>query len=221
MKKILLIIILFSTISCSKYVRFDASNAEYLENQNINIEKVQFYNANRVILWEKETNFVNKKKSGKIKTSTIFSTETTPVESKLPVIVKSDPSNPNILYVQPDSKSDNTLKFMKLSEASQEIREKFIKIYNLNQTPFKDELYYLIPTKIFTKFVNKEIYSDAGFWGNLIQPKRKNVYCGTIQWDGKEHQMYSKHATFLKISKKDRSKHITKTNKLKGNYIKD
>ena len=221
MKKVILLIVVLFTIGCSKYVRYDSNTAQYLENQNFKVEKIQFYNANRVILWENETNIDSKKKSGKIKTSTKFYKNRTPIEKQHAVIVKIDPNNSNILYVLPDPKSENTLMFIKLSEAPEAVRDEFIKIYNLDRFSFKDELYYLIPKEIFSKTVEKDIYSDSGFWGNLIKPKRKNVYCGTIQWNGKEHQMYFKYPTFLKISKKDRTKHITRTNKLKGNYIKD
>ena len=110
---------------------------------------------------------------------------------------------------------------MKLSEASQVVRDEFIRVYNLNSNRFKDELYYLIPKEIFPQTIEKEIYSDAGFWGNLIKPKRKKVYCGKIQLGNQERQMYFKHPTFLKISKKDRVKHVITNNKAKGVKIKD
>jgi len=221
MKKILLFTVILSTFSCSKYTRFDSITSQYLQDQNISIEKVQFYNANRVVLWNNETEFDNKKKGGKIKTETTEHTRITPVEDNHPIIVKIDPNNENVLLVKPDSKSNNTLRFMKLSETPTQIKEEFLKIYKLNQFDFQNELYYLIPDKIFSRYVDKDIYSESGFFKNLFKPKRKNVWCGTVNWDGKEHQIYFKYPTFLKISKKDKKKHITKIKKLKGNYIKD
>jgi hypothetical protein len=221
MNKILLLIAVVFTIGCSKYVRYDSNNTQYLKDQNYKIEEIQFYNANRVILWDKDTRKKLKKNDGKIKTSTKFYTNLTTIDNNLQVAATPDPNNSNILHVQYDDKSKNTLKFMKLSEASEEVRDEFIKIYNLSRNIFKDELYYLIPEKIFAETIEKDIYSDAGFWGNLIKPRRKNVYCGTIQLGGKEYQMYSKRPTFLKISRKDRERYITTKKKAKGVKIKD
>ena len=221
MKKILLFIVIISTFSCSKYTRFDSTTSKYLQDQNMGIEKVQFYNANRVVLWKNKTKFDNQKKGGKIKTETTEHTLITNLKDNHPIIVAIDTNNENILLVKPDPKSNNTLRFMKLSEAPKQIKEEFLKIYKLNQFDFQDELYYLIPEKIFLSYVDKDIYSESGFLINLFKPKRKNLWCGTINWDGKEHQIYFKSPTFLKISKKDKKKHITKNKKLKGNYIQD
>mgnify|MGYP006162534349 CR=1 FL=1 len=221
MQKILFLIAILFTIGCSKYVRYDSNNAQYLNKKNYKIEEIQFYNANRVILWENEIVEEDKKNDGKLKTSTKFYTNTTTIDNNLQVAATQDLNNPDILHVQYDPKTKTTLKFMKLSEATEAVRDEFIKIYNLSRLRFKDELYYLIPEKIFTKTVEKDIYSDAGFWGNLIKPKRKSVYCGTIKLGGQEYQMYSKHPTFLKISKKDRERYITTKNKAKGVKIKD
>lgn len=222
MKKILLLItIIIFTSGCSKYVRYNSHNAEYLKEQNYKIEETQFYNANRVILWDKDTREKQEKNDGKIKTSKKFYTNLTTIDNNLEVAASQDPNNINILYVKYDPKSNNTLKFMKLSQVSEEVRRDFIKMYSNSRHKFNDELYYLIPEKIFTKNIEKDIYSDAGFLGNLIKPNYKNVYCGIIQIGSNEYHMYSKHPTFLKISKKDKEKHITRKKKAKGVKIKD
>jgi len=88
----------YNNVEAWRGVVCEMITSKWLE-QNFKVEKIQFYNANRVILWEKDTNINSKKTSGKIKTSIKFYKNKTPIERNHAVIVKIDPNNSNILLL--------------------------------------------------------------------------------------------------------------------------
>ena len=224
MKKITLISILFSAVSCS-YAPYSAINKEFIEKENIKPEQIQFYNANRIVLWDRiKRQSVDSKElenTGKIENNKYRVDEGFSFKKNLGYRVKSDDDNDNILYVITDkNKPNKTLKFMRLSEATNKTKKEFIEIFGLEKVPLLNELYYLIPEKISKQVVHKKIRTKSRFL-RRFQKTKKNVYCGTILWGEETHQVYFKNPTFLMISKEDDKKSRTKIKKHKGNYIKD
>tara|TARA_B100000902_G_scaffold216935_1_gene206205 strand:- start:17732 stop:18412 length:681 start_codon:yes stop_codon:yes gene_type:complete len=224
MKKIIFILTIMVTSSCG-YKAYDQMHKDFITNENIPPEKVQFYNANRIVLWNrnKEQDVDNKllDNSGKIEFNKSNEDLGNVFKKNLGWLVKSDNSNTNILYVITDKDQPNkTLKFMRLSEVSKEVREEFIKLYRLQNVPLLEELYYLVPEKITKERVHKKIRTKSKILRKL-QPKWKQVYCGETSWGKDNYQLYFNHPTFLMISKKDDKRYRINIKKHKGNYIKD
>ena len=224
MKNITLILVLLTGFGCS-YAPYSAINKDFIEKENIKPEQVQFYNANRIVLWERIKNqSVDSKElenTGKIENNKYRRDEGFSFKNNLGWLVKSDDENTNILHVITDKNEPNkTLKFMRLSETEDKIKKEFIEIFGLEKVPLLNELYYLIPEEISTVLVHKKIRTKSRFL-RRFQKAKKNVYCGTIQWGEESYQIYFKNPTFLMISREDDKKSRTKIKKHKGNYIKD
>lgn len=224
MKKLTLILSFFTLLSCS-YVPYNEIHKSFLEEEGISPDQVQFYNANRIVLWKRNTEKgVDKKKlenTGKIDYNKIKSDGGFSLGKGLGVRVKRDKQNSNILYVITDKDDPNKiLKFMRLSEADNKIKNQFIDLYNLESNSLLKEVYYLIPDKISTQLVHKKIRTKSSFW-RRFQKKRKNINCGTVLWGEEEYQVYFKKPTFLMISRDDDKNYRIKIKKHKGNYIKN
>ena len=174
MKNLFIITLMILTIGCNKYVTYDAINSQYFKSQKINIEKVQFYNANRFVLWQKKIEYDKDpiKKKGKIETEKIKEEAGMEVSSDLGVLVIQDKNNPNIIHVKPFQDSKSTLKYMKISEIPQNVRNDFIRIFALDQNPLMEELYYLVPDKIHSINVHKKIFSSSGSFINMFNCTR-------------------------------------------------
>ncbi len=220
MKNLCLILIISILTSCSGYVPFTTDDKKFFEEEDIDINKVQFYIFNEITLFKKEKlqNDNPLKSKGKIRIQENRKHKIRTFKNNQAVKVLADKANPNILYIKPDRSSDRTLKFMRLSSIDSETRISFINRYGLNKSPKMEKMYYLIPNKMSSRSVKKEIYADGSFW-KFLRPKKKNLYCGDIIWGNENYQIYFKKAPNLFISKKERKKFITDRKRYKGNYV--
>ena len=220
MKNLSIILIISILTSCSGYVPFTTDDKKFLEEEGVDINKVQFYIFNEIILFKKEKLQDNNplKSKGKIRIQENRKRKIRTFKNNQAVKVLADKSSPNILYVKPDRSSNRTLKFMQLSSIDTENRSNFINRYGLNKSPKMEKMYYLIPNNMSSRSVKKEIYATGSFW-KFLYPNKKNLYCGDIIWGDENYQIYFKKAPNLFISKKERKKFITDKKRYKGNYV--
>ena len=137
MKNLSVILIISILTSCSGYVPFTTDDKKFLEEEGVDINKVQFYIFNEVILFKKEKLQDNNplKSKGKIRIQENRKRKIRTFKNNQAVKVLADKSSPNILYVKPDRSSNRTLKFMQLSSIDTENRSNFINRYGLNKSP--------------------------------------------------------------------------------------